>query len=152
MQTSYSSKRNSSHSFQKQDLSFVLPYQTNINVPFCSIVQYILNIRYAIDTYIQVQKELGGREHNTHLHIYMYADVTLSLWYTRPCERHAACAKAKKLSSHRWLIEAALIPGSDQDNKNIYIIYTHTHIHIHTTHTIMPLHDGHLVVTASIHF
>ena len=67
-----------------------------------SIVQYILNIRYAIDTYFQVQKEIQKKKktttknkHNTHLHIYRFADVTQTSWYSGPGERHAACAQAK---------------------------------------------------------
>lgn len=42
--------------------------------------------------------ELKKTKHNTHLHIYKYADVPLS-----PGERHAACAKAKKSTSQRSL-------------------------------------------------
>lgn len=99
---------------------------------FFRIVQYTLNIRYAIDTYFQVQKELKKTKtkqngHNTHLHIYKYPDVTLTSGYTSPGGRHAACFKAKK-SSQRWLIQnpplTALIMTIE-----IYIyicIYTHT--------------------------
>lgn len=65
------------------------------------------------------------KKHNTHLHIYRFADVTLTSWYTGPGERHAACAKAK--NGQVWY-QPPTKPVRTID------IYTHTH----STYTILP--------------
>lgn len=59
-----------------------LCYHIKLNyVPFFCIVQYILNVRYAIGTYVQVQKELRKKQKKTSIiHIYISTSIQMSRW------------------------------------------------------------------------